>query len=150
MQPECCKRAWLCQPKTGAARRDGGVCEGTRCVFRAPNWLWKEPLFSCLPLGHYKSHSWFPSCSQFPVHAGGQVRAWRKLRHRLLTLKQEVSLSRKFWSAQNFGPRSKIFGKIGPGGHCFSEKIGPDGPLFFIVVARRARCISSSQCIALR
>ena len=46
-------------------------------------------------LGHYKSHSWFPSCSQFPVHAGGRVRAWRKLRHRLLTLKQEVSLKRQ-------------------------------------------------------
>ena len=42
--------------------------------------------------GHYKSHSWFPSCSKFPVHAGGRVRAWRKLRHHLLTLKQEVSL----------------------------------------------------------
>ena len=26
----------------------------------------------------------------------------------------------------NFGPGSKIFGKIGPGGHRFSEKIGPD------------------------
>ena len=50
MQPECCKRAWLCEHKTGAARRGGGVSEGTQCVFRAPNWLWKEPLFSCLPL----------------------------------------------------------------------------------------------------
>ena len=25
-------------------------------------------------------------------------------------------LSRKFWSAENFGPRTQIFGKIGPGG----------------------------------
>ena len=36
-----------------------------------------------------------------------------------------TSLSRKFWSAENFGPRTKIFGKIGPGGQYFSEKIGP-------------------------
>ena len=38
-------------------------------------------------------------------------------------------LSRKFWSAKNFGPRSKFFGKIGPGGHCFSEKNGPDSKI---------------------
>ena len=38
-------------------------------------------------------------------------------------------LSRKFWSAKNFGPGSKIFGKIGPGGHCFSDKIGPDSKI---------------------
>ena len=38
-------------------------------------------------------------------------------------------LSRKFWSAKNFGPGSKIFGKIGPGGHCFSEKIGLDSKI---------------------
>ncbi len=54
---ECCERAWLCQPKTGAARRVGGVCEGTRCVCPAPNWLWKEPLF------------WLPSISRAVAHA---------------------------------------------------------------------------------
>ena len=67
-----------------------------------------------------------------------------------------IGLSRKFWSAKNFGPGSKIFGKIGPGRHCFSDKIGPGSKilvrcsLYIIVVARRARCISSSRCIALR
>ena len=50
MLQESLAMAWLCQPKTGAARRGGGVCEGTQCVCRAPNWLWKEPLFSYLPL----------------------------------------------------------------------------------------------------
>ena len=29
------------------------------------------------------------------MHAGGRVRAWRKLRHGLLTLKQEVSLKQQ-------------------------------------------------------
>ena len=28
----------------------------------------------------------------------------------------EIALSRKFWSAENFGPRTEIFGKFGPGG----------------------------------
>ena len=54
-------------------------------------------------------------------------------------------MSRKFWSAENFGPGTKILGKIVPGGQCFSEKIGPDSKILVrrscIVVARRARCI---------
>ena len=57
-----------------------------------PTGYGKSLCFGCLPLGHYKSHSWFPSCSQFPVHAGERVRAWRKLRH---ALKQEVSLKQQ-------------------------------------------------------
>ena len=56
-----------------------------------------------------------------------------------------MGLSRKFWSAENFGPGTKILGKIGPGGQCFSEKIGPDSKILVRrscrVVARRARCI---------
>ena len=67
----------------------------------------------------------------------------------------EIGLSRKFWSAKNFGPGSKIFGKIGPGGHVFLKKLvliqkSWSAVLYIKVVTRRARCISSSRCRAFR
>ena len=72
-------------------------------------------------------------------------------------------LSRKFWSAEYFGPRTKIFGKIGPGGQYFSEKIGPYPKILVrhtstgsAVLAVPSRCIHrvylpvGRQCSAVR
>ena len=52
----------------------------------------------------------------------------------------EIALSRKFWSAENFGPRTEIFGKFGPGGQSLAENLGPP------FVRLRDRWITSVLC----